>query len=136
MPWVSGRSGRTNPPPPPECELTTIHAKEMAKYEKAYPPTQFELGDRVWVRNLPKSEDKNFKKLERIWTKPYEIMEVVGAHRYRIATSSGPKVLGIERLKRAFPLLNGTKLKVEHHAPRPAPDHDDTWVVEDVHKSG
>ena len=109
-----------------------FYAKEMGKYKKAYLPTQCELGDGVWVRNLPRSDDKNFNKFERIWTVPYEIMEVVGADRYCIATSGRPNILGIERLKTAFPLLHGAKLKVQHHAPSRAPNDDDTRVVEDV----
>ena len=106
--------------------LTATYAKEMAKYAKTYPPTQFELGDRIW------SEDKNVTKVERTWTGRYEKIEAVGGNAYRIATSGRRHILGIERLKRAFHLLNGSKLKVDHHAPRPAPNQDDTWVVEDV----
>ena len=81
------------------------------------------------MHNLPKLEDKHFNKPERIRTGPYEIMEVVAADRDGIATSGAPEILGIERLKKAFPLLNGTKLKVKHHASRPTLDHDYTWLL-------
>ena len=56
----------------------------------------------------------------------------MGAGRYCVATAQGPQILGIGRPKLALPLLSGVKLKCGHHALRPSPKHDDTWLVEDV----
>ena len=120
-----------------ECEevqqkLTAIHEKQEKEFRKTHPEKLCEVGDRVWVRNLPNGEDRHFHKLARIWTGPYEILEIMGWVRYRVATAQGPQILGIGRLKLALPLLSAVKLKCDHHMLRPSPDHDNSWVVEDV----
>ena len=48
-----------------------------------------------------------------------------------MATSQGPQILGIGRVKLALALFSGIKLKCDYHTLRPYPKHDDTWVVED-----
>ena len=93
--------------------LSTIYAKKMIKYEKDYPTTKFEVGDRVWVRNVPKT--KNDKQVERMWSRLYEIMELMGPNRFQIHASHGAEILGIKHRKSAFPLPTGTKLRVERH---------------------
>ena len=112
--------------------LTAIHEKHEKEFRKTHPERLLEVGDRVWVRNLPKSEDRHFDGLARIWSGPYEILEIMGGGRYRVATAQGPQILGIGRLKLALPLLLGAKRKCDHHTLRPSPEHDDSWVVEDV----
>ena len=92
----------------------------------------WEVGDRVWVRNLPKHEDGQFQKWARIWLGPYEMFEIMGRGQYGVATFQGPQILNIGRLKLALPLLSSVKLKCDHHALRPSPEHDHRWVVEDV----
>ena len=113
-------------------KLTAIHERHEKEFPKTHPEKLWEVGDRVWVRNLPKSEDRHFHKLARIWSGPYEILEIMGGGRYRVATAQRPQILGIGRLKLALPLLSGVKLKCDHHTLRPSPEHDDSWVVEDV----
>ena len=113
-------------------KLTAIHEKHEKEFRKTHPEKLCEVADRVWVRNLPKSEDRHFDKLARIWSGPYEILEIMGGGRYRVATAQGPQILGIGRLKLALPLLSGVKLKCDHHTLRSSPEHDDSWVVEDV----
>ena len=101
-------------------KLAAIHEK----HEKLW-----EVGDRIWVCNFPKHEDRHFDKLAHIWSGPYEILEIIGGGRYRVATSQGPQILGIGRLKLSLPLLSDDKLKCDHHTLRLFSEHDDTWVV-------
>ena len=113
-------------------KLTAIHEKHEKEFRKTHPDKLWEVGDRVWVRNLPTGEDRHFDKLARIWSGPYEVLEIMGGGRYRVATAQGPQILGMGRLKLALPLLSAVKLKCDHHTLRPSPKHDATWVVEDV----
>ena len=113
-------------------KLTAIHEKHEKEFRKAHPEKLWEVGDRVWVRDLPKGEDRHFDKLARIWSGPYEVLEIMGGSRYRVATAQGPQILGLGCLKLALPLLSGVKLKCGHHMLRPSPKHHDTWLVEDV----
>ena len=113
-------------------KLTAMHEKHEKEFRKTHPEKLWEVGDRVWVRNLPKSEDRHFDKLACIWSGPYEILGIMGGGRYRVATAQGPQILGIGRLKLALPLLSRVKLNCDHHTLRPSPEHDDSWVVEDV----
>ena len=102
-------------------KLTAIHEKPEKEFRKTQPEKLWEVGDRVWVRNLPKGEDRRFDKLARIWSGPYEILEIMGGGRHRVATAQGPQILGIGGLKLALPLLSGVKLKCDHHTLRPSP---------------
>ena len=113
-------------------KLTAIHEKHEKEFRKTHPEKFWEVGDRIWVRNLPKGEDRHFDKLARIWSGPYEVLQIMGGGRYRVATAQGPQILGIGRLKLALPLLSGVKLKCGHHTLRPSPEHDETGLVEDV----
>ena len=88
-------------------KLTSMHEKHEKGFRKTHPEKLWEVGDRVQVRNLPKSEDRHFDKLARIWSGPYEILEIMGGGRYRVATAQGPHILGMGRLKLAPPLLWG-----------------------------
>ena len=120
-----------------ECEevqqkLTAIHERHENEFRKTHPETLLEVGDRAWVRKLPKGEDRHFYKLARILSGPYEVLEIMGGGRYRVATAQGPGILGIGRLKLSLPLLSGVKLKCSHQTHRPSPEQDDSWVVEDV----
>ena len=85
-------------------KLAAIHANHENDFEKTQPDKQWEVGDRVWVRNLPKQEDGDFEKLARIWLGPCKMLEIMGEGRYPVATSQGPLILGIGRLKLAVPL--------------------------------
>ena len=40
-------------------KLTAIHEKHEKESRKTHPETLWEVGDRVWVRNLPKGEDRH-----------------------------------------------------------------------------
>ena len=59
-------------------KLTAIHEKHEKEFRKTHPETLWEVVDRVWVRNLPKSEDSHFDKLARTWSGPYEVLEIMG----------------------------------------------------------
>ena len=107
-------------------KLTAIHEKHETEFRKTHSEKFWEVGDRVWVRNLPKSKDRHFDKLARICSGPYEILEIIGRGRYRVATAQGPQILGIGRLKLALPLLSGVKLKCDQHTLRPSPEQDDS----------
>ena len=113
-------------------KLAAIHEKHEEEFCRTHTRKQWELGDRVWVRNLPKHEDRHFDKLARIWSGPYEILEIMGGGRYCVATSQGPQIMQIGHLKLAPPLLLGVKLKCDHHTLCASLEHYDTWVVEDM----
>ena len=48
-------------------KLTAIHEKHEKEFRKTHPEELWEVCDRVSFRNLPKSEDRDFDKLARIW---------------------------------------------------------------------
>ena len=113
-------------------KLIAIHERQEKESRKMHSKELWEVGDRVWVRTLPWHEECHFDKLARILSGPYEILDIMYGGRYRVATSREPQRVVIGRLKLALPLLAGVKLKWDHHTLRPSPEHDDTWVLDDV----
>ena len=113
-------------------KLAAIHKKHGKELHKTHSKKIWEIGDRVWVCNLPKHDDHHFDKLAGIWSGPYEILEIMGGGRYHVATSQEARKLGIGRFKLALLLLSGVKLNGDDHTLRPPPEDNDTWVVEDV----
>ena len=108
-------------------KLTAIHEKQEKEFRKAHPEKFCEVGDRVWVRNFPMGEDRHFDKLARIWSGPYEVLEI-------IASGDRPGTSNFrDRPSQAGPAtVVRVKLKCGHHTLRPSPEHNDFWVVEDV----
>ena len=111
-------------------KLQTIHQNNMDHYNKNCLPLQFEVGDRVWVLKLPKSEDKSFNKLFRRWQGPYEVLDVIGTNTYSIATPEGVQKFGTDRLKLYRSRMDGKHTQCAFYVDtQPAPS-DESWVVE------
>ena len=104
-------------------KLAALHENHKTEVRKRHTEKRWEVGDCIWVRSLPKPDDRHFDKLARIWWEPYEILKIMGWGRYRVATSQRPQILGIGLPKLALPLLSGVKLKCHHHTLCPSPKH-------------
>ena len=91
-----------------------------------------EEGDRVWLRDLPKAEQRHFDKLKQVWQGPFEILKLEGGKSYLVDTPQGPRVYSIDRLKPYHPALGGAKVPLYYHADIVAPPDDDGWVVQEI----
>ena len=58
-----------------KSKLESLHAAVAKRLSSSISPLSSEEGDRVWLRDLPKAEQKNFHKLKRVWQGPYEILK-------------------------------------------------------------
>ena len=56
-------------------KVVAICEKNKKGFCKTHTEELREVGDCVWVRNLPKHEHRLFYKLARIWSGPYEILK-------------------------------------------------------------
>ena len=56
-----------------KSKLESLHAAVAKQFSSPISPLSFEEGDRVWLRDLPKAEQKHFDKLKRVWQRPLEI---------------------------------------------------------------
>ena len=101
-------------------------------FSKTTKSLSFEEGDKVWLRDLPKAENKHFNKLKRIWQGPFEVLKCEGGNRYVIDTPQGPRVYSIDRLKSYCPALSGLKVPLYYHADIEAPPEDDGRVVQEI----
>ena len=73
-----------------KSKLESLHAAVAKRFSSSISPLSFEEGDRVWLRDLPKAEQKNFDKLKRVWQGPFEILKREGGNRYLVDTPQGP----------------------------------------------
>jgi hypothetical protein len=73
-----------------KSKLESLHAAVAKRFSSSISPLSFEEGDRVWLRDLPKAEQKNFDKLKRVWQGPFEILKWEGGNRYLVDTPQGP----------------------------------------------
>ena len=75
-----------------------ISVKEESKicYDKKLNPLEVKLGDNVFLLKGGK-----IKKLDRHYTGPYEILEVLGKWNVKISYEGKPTVVHINRLKRS-----------------------------------
>ena len=115
-----------------KSKLESLHAAVAKRFSSSISPLSFEEGDRVWLRDLPKAEQKKFDKLKRVWQGPFEILKWEGCNRYLVDTPQAPRVYTIDRLKPYRPALSGAKVPLYYHADIVAPPDDDGWVVQEI----
>lgn len=115
-----------------QTKLTDIHKALTEKFRKKHPPLTFEIGDKVWIRNLPKGEQKNFDKLSRLWQGPFEILGHEGGARYRIQAHDRVVSLHVDRLKPYRPALKGKSLPCGYYVEGEILPVDDSYVVQEI----
>ena len=109
--------------------VSEIHRKDREQFLAKVKPFQLEVGDRVWVRNLPHEADK----LDALYTGPCEVLSRTGSlGRYTIAMPKGPTDVHIERLKVYLPKPDGKAIPLSYFQPRGEIPHDDGYVVEEI----
>ena len=59
-------------------KLESLHAAVAKRFSSSISSLSFEEGDRVWLRDLPKAEQRNFDKLKRVWQGRFEVLKWEG----------------------------------------------------------
>ena len=113
-------------------KLERLHGDVAQRFSQTTKSLSFEEGDRVWLRDLPKAENKQFNKLKRIWQGPFEVLKWEGGNRYVIDTPQGPRVYSIDPLKPYGPALSGAKVPLYYQSDIEAPPEDDRWDVQEI----
>ena len=113
-------------------KLESLHAPVAQRFSSSVSPLSFEEGDRVWLRDLPKAEQKSLDKLKRIWQGPYEILRWEGGNCYLVATPERSPVYSIDCLKPYRQALTGDKVRLQYHADIVTPPVVDGLVVHEI----
>ena len=58
-----------------KSKLESLHAEVAKRFSSSISPLSFEEGDIVWLRDVPKAEERNLDKLERVWQGLFEILK-------------------------------------------------------------
>ena len=109
--------------------VLAIHETVAERYRSNHTATEYQFGDRVWVRNLPQDGDK----LDPLWTGPCEILARIGnTGHYTVAFPEGVQDVHSDRLKMYLPKVDGTKISLHYYRPHRDVPEDDSLVLEKI----
>ena len=98
---------------------------------KEFRTTEFQPGDKVWVRNSRNRTDSS--KLDPLWTGPCEILDRLGVTgRYKVALPSGVEDIHMDDFKPYICPPSGKAIPFLYFKPRqPLPETDD-FVIDKI----
>ena len=114
-----------------QLKVVQVHDKESARYRRQFGVQEYQIGDKVWIRNS--KERTRCAKLDTLWYGPCEIKARIGnTGRYTVSMFYGDDDIHIEDIKPYFPSIDGTAIPYLYFMPKATMPTTDTHVVDKI----
>ena len=108
-----------------------IHERVKDQYMKEFRNTEFQPGDKVWVRNSKNRTESS--KLDPLWTGPCEILDRLGkTGRYKVALPKGVEDVHMDDFKPYVCPPNGKAIPFLYFKPRQSLPETDDFVIDKI----